>query len=466
MEYLRWVRGKGFDRAEGRPQVTAEESSARGVRLLLPPLWDHHGHVAALGALLEQADLRGCPSEEAALVIARDTASRLPVTSWLEGFGWDQNLWGGRYPDRASLDALFPDRPVLLRRVDGHAAWVNSAALALGGFGEGTPDPPGGSFLRDRVGLTGILLDTAMEAVAALVPQPSGEALRRRILAGLRRLESCGLSGVTDMGLEPPQVEALCELDSENLLPIPVEGFAWVKPGEAGGRAPRRGTKFHLAGIKLFADGALGSRGAALREDYQDARGARGFMLWGDGDLERVLREARRAGLVPAIHAIGDRAAEQVISAVEACGVEGVRLEHAQVLSGEDVTRMAAAGMVAGIQPCHYLSDRSWAPERLGERMALAYRWGSLARAGIELRMGTDFPIEDPAPARNFSACALREDPSERLEMDQVLTAYAPPRWARHFCGETLARGESLGAWAAEPGSFRFTTLASGVARC
>jgi predicted amidohydrolase YtcJ len=460
LEGFRWIPGQGFESLRRRADAGAPPGP--GVSLQLPPLWDHHGHVASLGALLEQADLRGCPTEEAALAIAAAAASDLPAGAWVEGFGWDQNLWGGSYPDRAGLDALFPERPVLLRRVDGHATWANTAALRAAGVSEHASDPAGGAYLRENGRLTGILLDTAMEAVAAFVPPPAAPTIRRRLLAGLEHMKRLGLSGATDMGLDDAQVAVLCDLDAGGELPIPLEGFSWVRPGEPVTVRPHHGTRFRLVGLKLFTDGALGSRGAALREPYTDAPGERGLLLWENADLRRVLREASAAGLAVAVHAIGDRAAGQVLEAIAEVSTRGVRLEHAQILDASDVAAMAALGVVAGIQPCHYLSDEGWAPSRLGARMESAYRWGTLARAAVPLLMGTDFPIEDPGPGRNFRACKTREPSSERLSTDEVLRAYAPPEWARAFCGGTLAEGASLRHWEEDPAAFRFVALAPG----
>lgn len=467
MDVFRWVRGQGPVRSVPEPRLRDVIEASPPLPdapciLILPPLWDHHGHIAALGALLEQADLRGCSTEAQALSVAATVAGKWPQGVWLEGFGWDQNLWGGLYPHRDSLDGLFPDRPVLLRRVDGHAGWANSRALELAGFGDETPDPSGGSLLREGGRLTGVLLDVAMETVAALIPPPSDTVLRSRILAGLDHLRGAGLCGVTDMGLEPSHIRVLMDLDREGSLPVTVEGFAWVKPGQAELPAPHLGKRFKLSGVKLFADGALGSRGAALREPYSDAPEGRGLLLWEESDMARIFRECSIRGLVPAIHAIGDRAAGQVLDALDSAGVRGARLEHAQILGDRDVERMRDLKVVAGLQPCHYLSDRSWAPARLGGRMDQAYRWGSLARVGANLLMGTDFPIEPPEPGRNFQACAEREDARERLTVDQVIQAYGPPAWAKLDgmstlvgCGEDSALAS---ASAAENARFVCTT--------
>jgi hypothetical protein len=299
-------------------------------------------------------------------------------------------------------------------------------------------------------------LDVALETVTALIPAPSGLELRHRMLAGLGHLRDAGLCGVTDMGLEPSQIRVLTELDREGSLPLAVEGFAWVKPGQTELPTPHLGARFKLTGVKLFADGALGSRGAALREPYSDSPGGRGLLLWEEADMSRVFRECSTKGLVPAIHAIGDRAAGQVLDVLESASVRGARIEHAQILADRDVERMRELGVVAGLQPCHYMSDRSWAPARLGGRMDQAYRWGSLARAGVSLLMGTDFPIEPPDPGRNFQACAAREKAQERLTVDQVIQAYAPPTWAKlgDMCTIVACGGALALASAAEGARF------------
>lgn len=468
MDVFRWVPGQGPVRSVPETGLRDAIEASRPLRgapciLILPPLWDHHGHVAALGALLEQADLRGCASEAEALSRAQAAGEELPHGAWLEGFGWDQNLWGGQYPSKDALDGLFPDRPVLLRRVDGHAGWANSRALELAGFGDQTPDPAGGCLLREAGRITGVLLDVALETLAALIPSPSDSVLRRRMLAGLDHLRAAGLCGVTDMGLELSHVRVLMDLDREGTLPVPVEGFAWVKPGQTELPAPHVGRRFRLSGVKLFADGALGSRGAALREPYSDSPGGRGLLLWEESDMARVFREASVKGLVPAIHAIGDRAAGQVLAALASAGVRGARIEHAQILGDRDVERMRDLGIAAGLQPCHHLSDRSWAPARLGARMAQAYRWGSLARAGVNLLMGTDFPIEPPGPGRNFQACAGREDARERLTVDQVIQAYAPPAWAKLDGTGTLVACGGKFALASAAESVRFACVTAGA---
>ena len=427
---LRWAAGSGFVPCEPTPLVGAFLRREVAFRespcvLLLPPLWDHHGHVAGFGALLEQADLRGCASVQEALDRLKAASARLSPGVWLEGFGWDQNLWGGAYPDRWQLDALFPDEPVLLTRIDGHAAWANSEALRRAGVEDGVQDPPGGVFLRGTGRLTGVLLDRAMERVRQAVPKPARSALRSRALCALESLRSVGLCGVSDMGTEPEALEALRDLDGECALPLPVDSYPHVS-GESTWWGPSEGDRLAVVGGKLFADGALGSRGAALFEDYCDAPGERGLLLRETRELAHAIQSVAAAGMIPAIHAIGDRALEQVLDALALCGNPPARIEHAQTVTDGQLARLAASGATASVQPCHYLSDRAWVKARLGGRENGAYRCGSLLRAGVPLLLGTDFPIEPPGPWRNFHACAARGE-GEGLSLSEVLEAYAPP---------------------------------------
>lgn len=406
----------------------AVRASGAPAAVLLPPLWDHHGHVVPLGRSFDEADLRRCPSPEAAAEEARRVAAAPTAGDWVQGFGWDQNLWGGRFPHRRLLDQALPGRPVLLWRIDGHAAWASTEALRRAGLLEGLSDPPGGAIQREEGLPTGILLDAAAEAVRAAVPPPSPEDLERWILQGLHTLAARGLSGVTDMGLEPREAEVFQRLDDEGCLPLAVRGFLRVFPGDPLPEAPRNeGRLFRIEGFKFFADGALGSRGAALHEDYADAPGNRGLLLWETEALREGLREAAARGARAAVHAIGDRALRQVLEAALPLNpVPSLRIEHVQVAGEEEVALLAASGATASIQPCHRLSDEAWAPLRLGGRLDSAYRAGSLARAGIPLLFGTDFPIEEPEPSRTLAA-ALFHRQGEELTAFQALRAMAPP---------------------------------------
>lgn len=431
MERLYRVAGDGLiplvsDGGMGlREAVRATGASAA---VLLPPLWDHHGHVISLGRSFEEADLRRCLSPEAAVREVVRRASSLPPDAWVQGFGWDQNLWGGAFPHRKPLDEALPGRPVLLWRIDGHAAWASTEALRRAGLLENPLDPEGGVVCREKGSPTGVLLDAAAERARKALPAPGDDDLERWILKGLSAVAGRGLTGVTDMGLEAREVEVFRKLDLAGRLPLEVRGFVKADPGEPLPEIPvLPGRRFRFVGFKFFADGALGSRGAALLGDYSDAPGTKGLLLWETEALRRALEETALRRLRSAVHAIGDAALRQVLDAALPLRLgPALRIEHLQVVGQEEVARLAASGAVASVQPCHRLSDEAWAPLRLGPRIASAYRLGSLARAGIPLLFGTDFPIEEPDPARTLRAAVLRPD-GEALSLPAALAACAPP---------------------------------------
>lgn len=407
----------------------AMKAAGAAAAVLLPPLWDHHGHVLPLGRSFEEADLRRCPSEEAAVEEVRRRAAGLPPGAWVQGFGWDQNLWGGHFPHRRILDEALPGRPVLLWRIDGHAAWASTEALRRAGLLQDASDPPGGVVHREGGLPTGILLDAAADVVWKTLPSPSSEDLERWIIRGLKALAQRGLSGVTDMGLELGEAKVFSRLDEEGRLPIPVRAYLRVAPGEPLPEIPRpgQGGFFRVEGYKFFADGALGSRGAALHEDYADAPGCRGLLLWETEALRERLREAAARGVRAAVHAIGDRALRQVLEAASPLKMgPALRIEHLQVAGEEEVALLAASGAVASIQPCHRLSDEAWAPLCLGERAVRAYRAATLARAGVPLLFGTDFPIEEPDPLRTLAAAVFHRE-GEALRPHRALKAMEPP---------------------------------------
>lgn len=410
--------------------------------LILPPLWDHHGHLAWLGALDEEVDLRGAASPGEALRRVGEFARSKSPGTWIVGFGWDQNAWGGIPPDPAGLEATCPDRPVYLRRIDTHAAWVNAAALKTLGLSPGDPDPPGGAYQRRGGRFSGILMDRAMEPFEAHLAQAASHRAGDRLRTGLEKIRSEGLCGTTDMNLDAGGVEALRRLDREGNLPLPVDGFLSPGGGRPGGDGVAPGAKFRVLGRKLFMDGALGSRGAALEEDYSDDPGNRGLLVETAETLRTHLEQARAGGWGLAVHAIGDRALRVFLEASEGCGsTVPIRLEHLQVVREEDRMRLRHLAPVASLQPCHLLSDAPWAQERLGGRMACAYRLRTLDECCGGLLLGTDFPIEPPDPRRTLFACLTR-GPGEGISLGRALEGMAPPAGRVRPGSFTLASGE------------------------
>jgi len=413
----------------------------------VPGLVDAHGHVFGLGRARVEVSCGGAESAEACASLAAARARSLPAGRWVRGRGWDQNRWrSGAFPDAELLSRAVPGNPALLFRVDGHAAWANRAALAAAGIGVTTVDPPGGRIHRDAAGRpTGILIDAAMDLVVKKLPRPGAAELEEAILAALRELAALGLTAVHDAGVDPDTLEVYRLLAASDRLPLRVyamidgevpldvlerELARWTDAREIG--------RLEVRAVKLYADGALGSRGAALLEDYADDPGNRGLLLSPPDALRERIAAAVRAGFQPAVHAIGDRATREVIEAFLAAGPSlrplRPRIEHLQIVQPVDLARLAASGAVASMQPTHATSDGPWVPARLGagtDRLRGAYAWRSVARAGAVLAFGSDFPIEEPDPRAGLFAAetrATREGraflPEERLEREEALRAF------------------------------------------
>ena len=434
----------------GTEAECARRAAVDAVRIqggsVVPGLVDAHGHVQWLGRGRREVTCAGATSEEACAARAAERARAAPGEAWIRGHGWDHNLWpGGRFPTHASLTRAVPDRPAVLVRVDGHASWVNARALALAGIGRGTPDPPGGRILRAGDGApTGVLVDAAQELVFTQLPPPTSRQIEEELLEGMRALVALGLTEVHDAGVDPAVLDLYRRLAEEDRLPLRVyamidgqvslealgaELARWRGRGELG--------RLTVRAVKLYADGALGSRGAALHEDYADEPGNRGLLLSSRTLLREKVRAVAAAGLQPAVHAIGDRAVSEVLAAFEAAGdlrALRPRVEHLQIVRAVDLPRLAAVGAVASMQPAHATADGLWLAARLGAgtaRLRLAYAWRSVLRAGLPLAFGSDFPVVDPDPRAGLVDAEERTppggppmSPEQRLSRAEALRAY------------------------------------------
>ena len=392
---------------------------------LYPGFTEGHGHYAGYGAALEQVDLVGTRTLEEVIARVREAANTVPPGEWVRGRGWDQNDWPEKeFPDRDVLSAAFPDRPVLLRRVDGHAAMVNAKALELAGITAATPDPPGGRILRDARGNpTGVLVDTASDRIGALQARPTIEAVERRLLLAGRRLAALGYTSIHDAGTSRLELEVLRRMQGAGTMPIRVYAMLNGDDDEllaaelAAGRSLTADGMLAVRAVKLYADGALGSRGALLTDPYSDEPGVRGLAVTDEDRLSEVVRRAGDAGFQPCTHAIGDAAVRRTLD-VYACALDpgsGLRprVEHAQIVRPEDVERFAQLGVIASVQPTHCTSDMPWVPARLGgERTPWAYRWRSFLAAGVRLCLGSDVPVEDPDPRLGLWAAVTRRTPA------------------------------------------------------
>ena len=430
---------------------------------VLPGLIDSHLHLTGFGTSLEQVDCSGAGSWAEVVLRAVRGARGLPPGAWVEGRGWDQNLWTEKaFPDRAELDRKIDEHPVLLRRVDGHAAVANARALALAGIARDTPDPPGGRILRRPDGEpSGVLLDTAVGLVRDVVPPAGPDDIERRILRACDYLVEVGLTHIHEPGTAAAELAVLRRLAAAGRLPVRVYVFLDGDDPELLDRELARGpdlepgAMLRVGGVKLYADGALGSRGALLGDDYHDDPGNRGLAVTSPERLRSVAGRASRAGFQVAIHAIGDEAVHRVLGVYDSLGAETSsrlrhRVEHSQTVRPADVQRFARLGLVASVQPTHCTSDMPWAPDRLGpERIGWAYRWRSLAAAGARLAGGSDAPVEDPDPRRGLHAAVTRQqpggmppggwNPAERVDREQAIelftTGGALAAHAESWCG-------------------------------
>lgn len=414
-------------------------------RAVTPGLIDAHSHLAGLGEAIEEIDLIGAASYDEVIRRVREAAGRLPAGAWLRGRGWDQNRWPDRsFPTHQALSQAVPDHPVWLTRVDGHAALLNARAMAALGIDAAVHDPVGGRLLRDTAGQpTGVLVDRAMGL--ANLPAPTAADRERRLAAAARHCVELGLTTVTDMGIGAADYDAYAELRRGGRLPLRAALFltddeALLERWFARGPELDPAARVTVRGVKMYADGALGSRGAALLEPYSDDPGNLGLLVTAGDHLEAVARQAAAHGFQVAIHAIGDRGGLVALDAMErALGGPRpelrFRLEHAQVLRLQDIARLARLGIVASMQPTHATSDMPWARNRLGERrLEGAYAWRKVLAAGGRLALGSDFPVESADPRLGLYAAITRQDlagqppggwlPGERLSREEALRGF------------------------------------------
>lgn len=393
-----------------------------GGAVVIPGLRDAHGHLASLGALRlerERLDLSAAFSLEDMLNRLESALVTWPRGKWFVARGWDESTWEDPAAplELSQLDTYAYDHPVFLSRVDGHAAWCNSKALALAGITAETPDPAGGQIVRDLYGdPTGLLIDNAMDLVRLHIPAATEAELTARLQRGLEAAAEVGLVEVHDAGLDRRHWRALERLAERGPLPLRVYGM--VAASDRGfleerlAAGPRRDPELSLSAVKIFADGALGSRGAALLEPYADADHA-GLLTTPEAELEALVEACAKAGFQPCVHAIGDRANRLVLGVFEASGAPRPRIEHAQVIAPADIRRFAELGVIASMQPTHATTDQRWAEARLGaKRLEGAYAWRALLQADARLAFGSDFPVEPPAPLRGIYAAVTRKDPS------------------------------------------------------
>jgi hypothetical protein len=421
-------------------------------RLAVPALTDAHGHIEGLGNALQRLELVGTSSAAAIAAMVAERAKRVPAGHWILGRGWDQNDWAvQKFPTRDVLDRVAPEHPVWLRRVDGHAAWANSKALELAGVTKATAEVPGGRIERASDGSpTGVFVDNAMSLIESTIPPPTREQRRHAIVLALRRCAELGLTSVHDAGVDTTEIAIYRELAEHGEMPIRVfamvaAGSAWSDDALPLAKLDAGDGRFRVFAVKAYADGALGSRGAALLAEYSDDPGNVGLVRTTLDTLELLARRCLERGYPLCVHAIGDRGNRMTLDAFQRAATAGpglmvlrerrFRIEHAQVISPEDLPRFGSLGVIASMQPTHCTSDMPWAPARLGaERIQGAYAWRQLIDVGARLAFGSDFPVERPDPLLGVYAAVTTQDldghppegyrPSEKLTIWEALRGF------------------------------------------
>ena len=398
-----------------------------------PGFTDAHAHLLGLGTMLQRVNLAGSTSYDE--VIARTTVFVKDVKpgQWIQGRGWDQNRWAVKeFPTHEALDRAFPNNPVVLERIDGHALLANAIAMQLAGVTAATRDPSGGRIIRDASGApAGVFVDNAQELIDRAIPAPTRAQTRAAILAAIADANRWGLTGIHDPGENAETISIYEELAKAGNYSL--RNYVMIgDPGEPNSAAALRNPYIErgpqsalydahlwIRALKLYADGALGSRGAALLAPYSDEPGNSGLLVSQPSHIEAWAEAALQRGFQVNVHAIGDRGNRIVLDAFETAlrkypkADHRFRIEHAQVLSPQDIPRFAQLGVIPSMQATHQTSDMRWAEARVGpERIRGAYAWRSLLNTGVVIPNGTDFPVEEVNPLLTFHAAVTRQDPT------------------------------------------------------
>ncbi len=434
-------------RGDARPGKVDFLLDGKG-QVLMPGLIDSHTHVMELGLAVLTLDLTDTRSIGEALTRIAAYAKAHPDRPWIVGRGWNQELWAEkRFPTAAELDAAVPDRPVWLMRVDGHAGWANSRAMALAGITALTKAPAGGRIERLAPGgkPSGLFVDNAVRLIEQAVPPLRPEDRDLALATAQDELLKRGVTATADMGTSIEDWQAYRRAGDAGTLRIRIMAYAGGTEAMAliAGPGPSPWLyqdRLRLGGVKLYADGALGSRGASLKAPYADAPTVKGLRITADTQLKNLMSRAALDNFQIAVHAIGDEANAAVLNAIEDLaqtykGDRRWRIEHAQVVDPADIPRFGKLGVIASMQPVHQTSDRQMAEARLGPaRLAGAYAWRSIAAGGARLAFGSDAPVELPDPFAGLAAAISRQgpdgqpfggwQPQEKVTREAALAAY------------------------------------------
>ncbi len=414
-------------RGASRPRDVEYQIDGKG-RVVLPGLIDAHLHVMGIGFGALTLDLSDTGSLEEAQTRIAEYAAANPGRRWIIGRGWNQEKWGlGRFPTAAEIDAVVPDRPVWLERVDGHAGWANSAAMEAAGIGSGVKDPVGGRI--ERIGRSlrpsGIFVDAASALIERALPKPRPEDRDLALQKAQQILLRNGITAVADMGTSIEDWQSFRRAGDGGWLNLRIMAYAGGTEAMEliGGPGPSPWLyqdRLRLNGVKLYLDGALGSRGAWLKKPYADDPGNRGLALLTPAQLRNLMSRAALDKFQVAVHAIGDQANAEILAAIGELsdtytGDRRWRIEHAQIVDTTDIALFAKHGVIASMQPVHQTSDRLMAEARLDPtRLAGAYAWKSIDARGAVLAFGSDAPVESPNPFAGLATAFTRQDSNDR----------------------------------------------------
>jgi predicted amidohydrolase YtcJ len=429
-------------------QPTGEVIDLEG-KTVLPGMTDAHGHVMGLGYQELNVNLAGIETLEATLDTIKAYADANPELEWIQGRGWNQTLWEeNEFPTAADLDEVVDDRPVWLTRVDGHAAWANTKAMELAGISRETSDPQGGKVIRDRAGnATGVFVDAAEYYIQEIVPEPTPVEMELALEKALEQMARMGLTSVHDAGMGVDTWNLYKKFADEGKMKTRIyamiggTGTAFDELSENGPINSYADDLLSLRSVKISSDGALGSRGAAMKEPYSDDPGNRGLLFYDQEELNEMVMKSVGAGYQTNIHAIGDRANAVVLNAFEMAkeeyGDQGLRhrIEHAQIVSLEDIPRFKEFDLIASMQATHATSDKNMAEDRVGpDRIKGGYAWQKFLDQGTVIANGSDFPVEHSNPFYGLYSSVTRQDhegnppagwyPEEALSREETFRSF------------------------------------------
>ncbi|TAH28552.1 MAG: amidohydrolase [Cytophagales bacterium] len=416
-------------------QYEAKEMIDANKKAVFPSFNDAHCHFYGYGSFLQEANLVGITSFEQILRILKNYHEKNPDKKWIIGRGWDQNLWSNnQFPTKKELDKLFPNTPVYLSRIDIHAALVNQKALDLANINLNTPQPIGGTIEKENGELTGILIDNAMQLVNEKIPSASLTEIEKSLFDAQEKCFAVGLTSLADAGLDKKLIDIIDNMQKEKRLQMRIYAMVSNTPENRAYYLKKgiyKSDFLHIRSFKIFADGALGSRGACMLHPYHDRPKERGFLLTKPEEFEKNINEIAKAGFQVNTHCIGDSANKIILGmyakVLSPKNDRRFRIEHAQVVQENDLEKFEKYAIIPSVQPTHATSDMFWAVDRLGKvRIKRAYSYLDLWKKNQKLALGSDFPVEDISPFYTFHAAVARQNadnqPEKGFQMENALS--------------------------------------------